>query len=98
METSCLRFLEKYKKLFGIVSMAYTLCWATGIQQGKTKPVRKKKHGYPQYSVFRRGLNLIRDFLKGRVCLALNEAIDRAIQRIIEINHYGLEIHSLRND
>lgn len=86
METSCLRFLEKYKNLFGIVSMAYTLCWATGIQQGKTKPVRKKKHGYPQYSVFRRGLNLIRDFLKGRVCLALNEAIDRAIQRIIEVN------------
>jgi len=82
MEDSCLRCFEKYKKLFAIVSMAYTICWATGIQQGKIKPVRKKKHGYPQYSVFRRGLNLVRDFFKGRVCLALNQAVDCAIDRI----------------
>jgi len=86
MEDSCLRCLEKYKKLFGIVSMAYTLCWATGIQQGKIKPVKKKKHGYPQYSVFRRGLNLIRDFCKGRICKALEQALDRANDRITKFN------------
>jgi len=27
MEESCLRCLEKYKKLFSIVSIAYTICW-----------------------------------------------------------------------
>jgi len=86
MEDSCLRCLKKYKKLFAIVSMAYTLCWATGIQEGKIKPVKKKKHGYPQYSVFRRGLNLIRDFLKGRVCQALEQALDKAKERIILFN------------
>jgi len=86
MEESCLRCLKKYKKLFGIVSMAYTLCWATGIQQGKTKPVRTKKHGYPQYSVFRRGLNLVRDFFKGRACKALEEALVNANYRIAKFN------------
>lgn len=64
LEESCLRNLEKYKKLFAIVSMAYTLSWATGIQSGTIKPVKVKKHGYPQFSVFRRGLNLLRDFFK----------------------------------
>jgi hypothetical protein len=64
LEKSCLRDLQKYKKLFAIVSMAYTLSWATGIQSGKIKPVKVKKHGYPQFSVFRRGLNLLRDFFK----------------------------------
>ena len=66
IEKSCLRALDKYKKLFAIVSMAYTLCWATGIQQGRVKPVKVKKHGYPQFSVFRRGLNLLREFFKNK--------------------------------
>jgi hypothetical protein len=50
LEMSCLKSLEKYKKLFAIVSMAYTICWATGIEDGRTNPVKVKKHGYPQYS------------------------------------------------
>lgn len=86
MEDSCLRCPEKYKMLFAIVSMAYTLCWATGIEQGKIKPVKKKNHGYPQYSVFRRGLNLIRDFCKGRICNAFNKALDKAFQRTTQFN------------
>lgn len=64
LEKSCLRALHKYKKLFAIVSMAYTLSWATGIQSGREKPVKVKNHGYPQFSVFRRGLNLLRAFFK----------------------------------
>jgi len=28
--------VKKYKKLFGIVSLAYTICWAMGIQDGKS--------------------------------------------------------------
>lgn len=64
LEDSCLRHLARYKKLFAIVSMAYTLCWAVGIEMGKNNPVKPKKHGYPQFSVFRRGLNQLRKIYK----------------------------------
>ena len=75
MEKSCLRCLSKYKKLFGIVSLAYTLCWAIGIQDGRNNPVKPKKHGYPQFSVFRRGLNLMRKLYKKRLSLELIDQI-----------------------
>lgn len=64
LEKSCLRDLAKYKKLFAIVCIAYTLCWMTGIENGRKDPVKVKKHGYPQYSVFRRGLNFLREFFR----------------------------------
>lgn len=67
MEKSCLRCLEKYRKLFAVVCMAYTICWATGIQDSRINPVKPKKHGYPQFSVFRRGLNLMREFYKNKI-------------------------------
>lgn len=67
IETSRLKCLKKYKKLFAIVSMAYTLCWAVGIENGKQNPVKTKNHGYPQFSVFRRGLNMIRKFYKQQI-------------------------------
>ena len=82
LEKSCLRCLEKYKKLFAIVSMAYTICWATGIQDGKSNPVKTKKNGYPQYSVFRRGLNLMRLFYKSKILEPIMQAIQLAIMRI----------------
>jgi hypothetical protein len=47
LEDSSLRSIEKYRKLFALVSMAYTICWATGIEDGRRNPVRTKKHGYP---------------------------------------------------
>lgn len=81
LEKSCLRCINKYRKLFAIVSMAYTLCWATGIQDGKTNPVRVKKHGYPQYSVFRRGLNLLRQFYKKKIINPVWQTIEVALLR-----------------
>lgn len=81
LEDSCLRELAKYKKLFAIVSLAYTLCWATGIQEGKKNPVKTKKHGYPQYSVFRRGLNLMRQFFKKQVIDPVFETMQLALIR-----------------
>lgn len=64
VEESCLRSLTKYKKLFAVACMAYVLCWSMGIEEGKKDPVKVKKHGYPQYSVFRRGLNMLRKIFK----------------------------------
>lgn len=83
IEKSSLKNLEKYRKLFAVVSIAYTICWAVGIEAGKENAVRVKKHGYPQYSVFRRGLNIIRNFLKQRIEPIINQAIEKAIQRFL---------------
>jgi len=83
LEKSSLNQIEKYRKLFAVVSIAYTICWATGIESGRTNPVKRKKHGYPQYSVFRRGLNIIREFLKRHIEPILNNTIEKATQRLM---------------
>lgn len=83
LEESSLKCLKKYRKLFAVVCIAYTICWATGIQDGKKNPVRVKKHGYPQYSVFRRGLNLMRKFYKNQIREPILKAILIAEKRII---------------
>jgi len=82
MEKSCLQSLEKYRKLFALVSMAYTICWATGIEDGRSKPVKVKKHGYPQYSVFTRGLNLMRAFFKNKIFDPINRTLDLALRKL----------------
>ncbi|MEL7227803.1 MAG: hypothetical protein AAGL17_23975, partial [Cyanobacteria bacterium J06576_12] len=64
MEQTGLRDSTKLRKLFAVVSLAYAICFAVGLERSQRKPVKPKKHGYPQYSVFRRGLNLIRQALK----------------------------------
>jgi hypothetical protein len=83
LEKSSLNQVEKYRKLFAVVSIAYTICWATGIEDGRTNPVRKKNHNYPQYSVFRRGLNLIREFLKRKIETVFFQTIEKATQRLM---------------
>lgn len=70
LEQSQLKCLKKYRKLFAVASIAYVFCWKTGIEKGKKSPVKRKKHGYPQHSVFRRGLDEIRHFFKTRVSIA----------------------------
>ena len=82
LEESSLRCIDKYRKLFAVVSIAYTICWATGIQEGRKNPVKVKKHGYPQYSVFRRGLNQIREYFKRKIAASFWETIEAAIIRI----------------
>lgn len=82
LEQSCLKNIEKYKKLFAVVCLAYTVCWATGIQDGQQNPVKQKNHGYPQYSVFRRGLNLLRKFYKKQVLEPIWLALVLAEERI----------------
>jgi len=72
-EKTGLRSNTKLRKLFAIVSIAYAICWTLGALKGKTKPVKVKKHGYPQYSIFRRGLNLMRDYLKRGIGNLINQ-------------------------
>ena len=67
LEKPGLRCHIKMRKLFAIACLAYTICWAVAIENGKIRAVRPKKHGYTQYSIFRRGLNLMRKAFKGKV-------------------------------
>lgn len=83
LEKSSLNNIEKYRKLFAVVSMAYTICWAAGIEDGRKNPVKRKSHGYPQYSVFRRGLNAIREFLKRKIEPIFNQTIEKATQQFM---------------
>lgn len=71
LEKTGLRSPLKLRKLFAVACIAYTICWATAIENAKLKPVKRKNHGYPQYSVFRRGLNIIRQALKKGICKPL---------------------------
>ena len=73
IEKTGLRSTVKLRKLFAIACIAYTICWAVAIEKGKTKPVKQKKHGYPQYSVFRRGLNIVRQAFKTGTCKTIND-------------------------
>ncbi len=68
IESTGLLCKNKLRKLFALTSLAYTVCWITGIEEGKKNPVKPKKHGYPQYSVFRRGLNILRTAFKSGIC------------------------------
>lgn len=67
LEKSGLRCLDKMRKLFAVTCIAYAICWGIAIQDAKVDAVKPKKHGYPQYSVFRRGLNLLRLAFKKRL-------------------------------
>ncbi len=85
LEKSQLKSITKYKKLFAIVSIAYAICWMVGIEDGKIKPVKTKKHGYPQYSVFRRGLNILREFFKRKIESVFEQTIDKIILNFIRL-------------
>ena len=82
LERSHLKDLNKYRLLFALVATAYTICWATAIHDAKEKPVKRKKHGYPQFSVFRRGLNIIRTGLKKKNLDVLYHAVNLAKARL----------------
>ena len=82
LESSNLRSLKKYRLLFALVCSAYSICWATGIHDARERPVKRKKHGYPQFSVFRRGLNIIRVGIKNQCLNVLLQAISLARARL----------------
>ena len=82
LERSCLRNIQKYRLLFALVCSAFTICWSTAINDARERPVKRKKHGYPQFSVFRRGLNIIRMGIKKKCLDVLLQAISLARARL----------------
>lgn len=76
--------LNRIKKMIALLAIAF--CWAhkTGEWQHEEKPIKIKTHGRPAYSIFRYGLDLIREgfFMAGqtielfRKCLRIVPAFE----------------------
>lgn len=79
LEASCIRSLERMKKLFALVCVAFSLCWASAwTYRRKNGAFKTKNHGYPQYSDFRFGLNQVRNYLKTKT----NEFVEHTLDLI----------------
>ncbi len=54
---------KKLALLVGVLALAATLAYKTGVWATKLKPTPRKKHGHPAKSIFRRGLEVLRKLL-----------------------------------
>lgn len=67
LENSHLRDIDKFKKLFALVSIAFAICLTIGREYvDKTQKIKIKKHGYPSKSIFRGGLDWLRNSFNGK--------------------------------
>jgi hypothetical protein len=65
LEETHLKDLDRLKKLFAIVALAFVFCWQVGLHHHRnTKNIPLKNHGYKANSFFRKGLDLIRSACK----------------------------------
>lgn len=67
LETSHLRDINKFKKLFALVCIAFAICLTIGrVYLSKVQKIRVNKKGYPFKSIFRMGLDWMREYIKGK--------------------------------
>ena len=67
LESSHLRSIAKFKKLFAIVCIAFVICLTIGrTYLIKVQKVRVNKKGYPFKSIFRTGLDWMREYINGK--------------------------------
>lgn len=65
MESTHLQHAKRVRKLFMLCSLAFALCFAVGFYRHlKISPIPVKNHGYKANSIFRSGLDFIREALK----------------------------------
>ncbi len=55
---------NKIQKLIAVMSLAFCWCYKIGIEEDKSKPIQRKKHGRLSKSLFRLGLDLFHKALK----------------------------------
>ena len=78
LEESHIKTFERMRKLFALVCIAYAICWASTWAYKREKgDLKKKNHGYPQYSDFRFGLNQVRNYLKTKA--------NRFVEQVLEL-------------
>ena len=61
---------ERIKKMVALLSVAFCWCHLTGEWKNKRKPIAKKKHGRKAMSLFRYGLDALRETILGSGCNA----------------------------
>jgi hypothetical protein len=65
LEDSHLTVLERIKKLFAFVAIAFALCLSAGIDNHeKVQKIKNKNHNYKAKSFFRNGLDMIRNLFR----------------------------------
>ena len=84
LESSQINIAERLSKLIACLSLSYAFCVMTGIfHHLKVQKIKVKNHGRKSNSIFRKGLDIIREVLKNIGNIA--EKIDLAL-RFLRIN------------
>ena len=66
LESTRIKKTERLSKLLACLSLSYAICIMAGMYYKlKVQKIKTKKHGRKSNSIFRKGLNLIRDACKG---------------------------------
>jgi len=63
LEATHLNDLERLSKLFFVVTLAFGFCFKMGIWENNKNPIPIKKHGRKEKSIFRLGLDIIKQIL-----------------------------------
>ncbi len=84
MEDTHITDPDKVEKLVFVLAIAF--CWAykMGVIRAKEKPIPIKKHGRKVRSLFREGLNFIRQVIFGKI------RMNNFYQLILHLNHFKL--------
>ena len=78
LESSHLRDIDKLKKLFALVCIPFAICLTIGkCYLSKVQKIRINKKGYPFKSIFRRGLDWMREYIKGKYQTIFNQLLER---------------------
>lgn len=78
IESSHLRDIDKFKKLFALVCIAFVICLTIGrCYISKVQKIRINKKGYPFKSIFRRGLDWMREYIKGKNQTTFNQLLEK---------------------
>jgi len=87
LESSHLQSLEKLKKLFALVCIAYHLCLQVAIEyHHKVQKIRTQKNGYKINSFFRKGLDVLRQILMNQKegdLFKLNQFVNKLYRMIL---------------
>ena len=93
LEDTHLKDPIRLRKLFALVSIAFTLCFLVGLALDRKKPIPMKNHGYKAKSFFRHGLDFMRKALKNNkqqnVIIDISNNINYVIQFIFTLLKYN---------
>lgn len=93
LEDTHLKDPTRLRKLFALVSIAFTLCFLVGLALDRKKPIPVKSHGYKAKSFFRNGLDFMRKALKinkkQNILIDISNNVNYIIQFILTLLEYN---------